>query len=220
MLVRDHFQTLAWTVAVALCAMTAPARAGNCIEGDCRPDVAASQPTTPAGPSTSQQPVALGPPTQVVKTPKGNYARVKLNRRAHRAKQRQAETKPTPPQFMPVVVSPEAAAALAMPSEMAQALAQVRIVDADELNEIDSAADALAAAPLIPVAVTTTAEPPIPQPAAPATPERASAAAPFRSDPEIPASPPTPAVTPNSTAHEDGTWLSRLRAWLSSSFGR
>lgn len=218
MLVCDRIQTLAWAIAVGLCAMSAPALAGNCIEGDCRPDVTAPQPPAPAEPSKSQQPVALGPPTQVVKTPEGNYARAKPSRHTHRAKQQQAETKPEPPQFMPVVVSPEAAAALAMPPAVAQALAQVRIVDADELNEIDSAAEAPAAAPLVPVAVTTTPEPPVPQPVAPAAAEQPAAAAPVTPDPAISASAPAVAAPRNSTTPDD-TWLSRLGTWLAS-FGR
>jgi hypothetical protein len=66
---------------------------------------------------------------RTIKTGDGTLVTVKLARRT--------KSKPAGPQFMPVVVSPVAAQAFAE-----QAASQVRVVSANEANEIDLAADA------------------------------------------------------------------------------
>jgi hypothetical protein len=97
-----------------------------------------------------RKPVATAA-ARTVKTRDGRYAQVTAGRVAagRRAKQRLA--RPEPPQFVPVQVSPEAAQAYAL----WRAVAQVRVVPADELNEIDLAADDT---PIVPIAITTTVE--------------------------------------------------------------
>ena len=87
---------------------------------------------------------------RVVKTRDGQYTSVPLPRPAPRHPATVAK-------YAPVAVPPEAAQAFA------SAAAQVRVVTADELNDIDRAADAWPSgpAPIVPVAVTTTPQKPM-----------------------------------------------------------
>ncbi len=85
---------------------------------------------------------------RVVKTRDGQYTSVPLPRPAPRHPAAVAK-------YAPVLVPPEAAQAFA------SAAAQVRVVTADELNDIDRAADASGPAPIVPVAVTTTPQTPM-----------------------------------------------------------
>jgi len=140
---RGRIQLLALSATIGLGVMAAPTAAGACVEAGCSPAREAKPQQPIKLEKFRRNPVALGKATRVVKTPDGDYAKVKLTRRA--------KVKPAAPQFLPVAVSPEAEAALAMQ-------ASVRVVEADELNEIDLTAEDL---PLVPVLVTTTSEPPV-----------------------------------------------------------
>jgi hypothetical protein len=204
---------LALLAAIGFGMMALPTVAAACIENDCKPAAAAKsqhpqqqqqqrqvqQPQRPLRLETfRRQPVALGNPTRVVKTPAGDYAKVKLTRRA--------KSRPDAPQFLPVALSPEAEAALAMQ-------AAVRVVEADEVNEIDRAAD-----PLVPVRVMTTSEPPARAAAAEVSAddrnadEQVSAPAQAMATAAVPAQSPEPA-----TGLRGSLW--RYVSWLSDTLG-
>ena len=112
---------------------------------DCLP--AAQQkakPTAQRSAKPTRKPVATAA-ARVVKTASGNYARVPLPRPA---KRQTAKV-----QYLPVVVAPEAAQAFAMTQAFAtQPIANVRMVTAEEVNEIDLAASD---APITPILVPT-----------------------------------------------------------------
>lgn len=214
---RDRLRILAIltpSTIVAFALTAAPALADSCAEADCKPAATAAAPQQPLKlQKFRRQPVALGKPTRVAKTPKGHYTRVKLTRRAK--PQPAAAATPEPPQFMPVVVSPEAAAALAMQATVAQAAGTVRVVDADEFNELDSAADPPlnSATPLVPVRVPTDRITSAFAPLADRTTPTATA-------PTIPAAQVAPTAAPATVAVEQAdtglrAWLSRLGAWCS-----
>jgi len=115
--------------------MIAPAQANACT-GACKGLIEAK----PGTPLRLDQHRTLGRPVRVVRAPSGDYAKVKFVRKP------KADPVPTldPPRFLPVVLSPEAAAAMAMRDvlspDVANAMALVRIVEAEAINEIDLAA--------------------------------------------------------------------------------
>ena len=165
MSVRGRSRILALSAVAGCCLMAAPAQADDCIAANCdpQPPVVEAKPEAPLRlEKFRRQPVALGKPTQVVKKPNGHYVKVRLNQPG-KPKVARKPGEPSP-EFFPVVVSPVAAAALAMQENVTRAAAYVRVVDADELNEIDLAAaetPVVSDAPLVAIQVPTTIEPPI-----------------------------------------------------------
>jgi len=192
---RGRIRNLALSATVGSCLMATPTLGHACVETDCRP-IREAKPQQPLRLEKFRgQPVALGKPARVVQTRDGNYARVKFT---NRAKLKTTQS----PQFLPVTLSPEAAAALAMQ-------ASVRVVEADELNAIDLTADD---PPLVPVRVMTTSEPSV----------RSASAVDVndldrKADQAVPAPTPTAtSVTPPATSGLS-TWLWRYVSWLSDS---
>lgn len=211
--VRDRFRILAPFVVAGLCLMAAPAAAETCTGANCKPAAAPQKPLKLN--KFRRQPIALGKAAQVVKTTKGTYARVKLARGATPKPASLAQREP--PQFMPVVVTPEAAAALAMQDSVAQAAAQVRVVEPDELNEIDRAADT----PLVPVLVPTSVEPPVQVASADQAndADRNNAMASAVPAATVIADRTAPIAAPTGVTTDPGfdlrSWLARLGSWLS-----
>ena len=195
---RGRFRILALSTTIGSCLIATPTFADTCVESDCRP-VPEAKPQQPLRlEKFRRQPVALGKPARVVKTRDGGYARVKLT---HRNKPKTGDT----PQFLPVVLSPEAAAALAMQ-------ASVRVVEADELNEIDLSADD---PPLVLVRVTTTSEPPARVASAGDANHIDRKADKVAPAPAAPAAAPSPATAEPITGLS--TWLWHYVSWLSDS---
>jgi hypothetical protein len=134
----------AGALAVAgLALATGPAEAAPCDTGSCRNAATAKQPAPLVLDKFRRRPVTSAA-ARSVKTSDGSYAQVAT---ARRAKPRPAAARATP---APAKLSPEAARAYA-----SDAGTEVRVVAADEVNELDLAADS---APIVPVRVTTTSE--------------------------------------------------------------
>jgi hypothetical protein len=132
-------------MAVASLALVAgPADAAPCDTGSCRTAAQAKQPAPLVLDKFRRKPVTTAA-ARSVKTRDGSYAQVGTARRA--------KPRPTVAQAAPAKLTPEAAQALA-----SDAGTEVRVVSADEVNELDLAADS---APIVPVRVTTTSEPPV-----------------------------------------------------------
>ena len=158
------------TVGLSL-AMALPAGADDCNGPNCtaatqaKPGQAKPGQAKPGQPIQLRKfrrtPVALGKPARAVKKTDGDYKKVKFTRRTQ-PKKPAAEPEFDPPQFLPVVVAPNAADALAMRNSLSNAAALVRVVDAEHVNEIDLAAPPPDAnTPLAPVQVSTSSEPPV-----------------------------------------------------------
>jgi hypothetical protein len=163
MMHRGGFHVLALCAGFGLLvSIAAPTGAEQCdAKARCKSIAQAKKPPPPLRLGKfRRRPVALGTPVRAVKTDGGEYRKVRLGGRAKPKSAPRPEPQSGPPQFLPVVVAPEAAAALAM----REAATRVRVVEAGELNEIDLAAGpapAVDETPIVPVRVATTVEPPI-----------------------------------------------------------
>jgi hypothetical protein len=129
-------------MAVAGLALIAgPAGAAPCNTGTCRAAAPAKQPAPLVLDKFRRKPVASAA-ARSVKTRDGSYAQIATARRAR--------PRPTVARVIPATLTPDAAQAYA-----SDAGTEVRVVAAEEVNEIDLAADS---APIVPVRVTTTSE--------------------------------------------------------------
>jgi hypothetical protein len=232
---------------VTACCLVGPAAvAEDCISGVCVGP--ATQPSTqvtlqPAAQTATpplqlgkfrRRPVAPGKAARAVKTDDRQYAKVK--QRPHHKSKPSHQVAAEAPVFLPVVVSPDAAAALAMQATAAHAAATVQVVDAAELNDIDRAAIAVPA-PDVPATETPAADAPATNdgplvaqrvatrsitlpataPAPVATTNGRSVAA------EVP-QPPTASTAPSAAsppaAAQSGVsfWIGRVAMWLTDSF--
>jgi hypothetical protein len=159
MMCRGGFHVLALCAGFGLLVLAAaPTSAEQCdAKLRCKSVAQTKKPPPPIRLSKfKRRPVALGTPVRAVRSDGGEYRKVRLGRRA----KPKSKPLPEPPQFLPVVVSPEAATALAMQ----EAATRVRVVEAGEINEIDLAAGptpVVDETPIVPVRVTTTVEPPV-----------------------------------------------------------